>query len=217
MRRLRTPTLATWCVMMTSAVGCNVIGPTMYIMQADRTRKVQAEYGDLAGKTVCICVWADDAIVFDYPQICLDVANHAKFALGEHIKCEFVDPVAVDSFQRSDYHADQLSVVQIGKRFGADVVLSIQVVEFRTRPVASASLFQGLISTSCALYDCKGDLPVHSKARGLWSGQIKITYPETRPLSMTDADDLSMRAATLQVFGQALAKKFYTHREPIQG
>jgi len=204
-------------LVMLAVVGCNIIGPAMYAVHGPRITKVAAEYGDLAGKRVCIWVWADDAVAFDYPQVCLDVANHARFAIGQHVKCTFADPAAVDRFQRSEYQADQLNVVEIGKRFGADVVLFIEIVEFHTRPTALPSLFQGLISSQCAVYDCKGAAQVSAGDRRVWGDRIRIEFPEDRPLNMTEADDLSIRSATLQVFSQSLAKKFYTHRETAGG
>lgn len=200
-----------------SATGCREIGGLWYAANADRTKKVPAEYADLAGKRVCVWVWADDAILFDHARIRLDVANHVKFAIGQHVECDFVAPAVVDKFQRANNQAEELGIVQVGRRFDADVVLFIQITEFRTRPLTSPSSFQGVITSHCALYDCKGTLPADNPERRQWSEKITITFPEGRPWNMTEADDFSTRSATLQVFGQALAKKFYTHRVPLGG
>jgi len=195
--------------------GCNILGPVLYATHADQTRKVPAEYTGLEGKRMCVWVWADDAVSFDYPAIRIDVANYVKYAISQKIECEFVDPETVDKFQRSNYEADRLSVVEVGKRFKADVVLFIEIHEFRTHPRTMPNLLQGHILAQCALYDCTGELPAESRKRRLWNGSIDVKYPERIPLNVAQSNERSVRATTLQIFGDALAKKFYTHRERI--
>ncbi len=197
--------------------GCNLIGAPLSMLAQDQTKKVPAEYGELSGKTVCLWVWADESLLFEYPIIRLDVANHAKHFLKQHVKnIKIVDTSVVDKFQRNEYDADTMPVVQVGKRFKADVVLFIQVSDFVTRPSGSPNLFQGRMNTQCALYDCKGDLPPESPERKLWGSKIEAVYPE-RPVGMMDTDDLRVRATLLELFGEDIAKKFYDYQAPVRG
>lgn len=192
--------------------GCNLIGAPLSMMAQDQTKKVPAEYGDLPGKNVCIWVWADESLLFEYPVIRLDVANHARHYLKQHVKnIKVVDTAVVDKFQRNEYDADTMPVVQVGKRFKADVVLFIQVSDFVTRPTGSPNLFQGRMNTQCALYDCKGDLPLESPERKLWGGKIDTVFPE-RPVGMMDTDDLRIRSTLLELFGEKIARKFYDYQ-----
>jgi hypothetical protein len=198
------------------STGCNLISAPLSMLAQEQTKKVPAEYGDLPGKTVCVWVWADESLLFEYPIIRLDVANHAKHFLKQHVKnIKIVDPSAVDKFQRNEYDADSMPVVQVGKRFKADVILFIQVSEFVTRPSGSPNLFQGRMNTQCALYDCKGDLPPESPERKLWGSKIEVVFPE-RPVGMMDSDDLRIRATLLKLFGENLAKKFYDYQAPVR-
>jgi hypothetical protein len=192
--------------------GCNLIGAPLSMMAQNQTQKVPAEYGNLSGKNLCIWVWADESLLFEYPVIRLDVANHVKHLLKQHVKnIKIVDPATVDKFQRNEYDADTMPVVQVGKRFKADVVLFIQVSDFLTRPSGSPNLFQGRMNAQCALYDCKGDLPLESTERKLWGGKIEVVFPE-RPVGMMDTDDLRIRATLLELFGENIAKKFYDYQ-----
>jgi hypothetical protein len=198
------------------STGCNLIAAPLSILAQDQTKKVPAEYGNLSGKTVCLWVWADESLLFEYPIIRLDVANHARHFIKQHVKnVKIVDPSVVDKFQRNEYDADSMPVVQVGKRFKADVVLFIQVSDFVTRPSGSPNLFQGRMTTQCALYDCKGDLPPESSERKLWGSKIEVVFPE-RPVGMMDTDDLRIRATLLELFGESIAKKFYDYQAPAR-
>jgi len=198
-----------------ACAGCNLIAAPLSIMAQDQTKKVPAEYADLSGKNLTIWVWADESLLFEYPVIQKDTANHARYFLLQHVKnVKITDIDAVDRFQRSNYDADTLPVPQVGRKFNADAVLFIQVSEFVTRPAGAPNLFQGRMNTQCALYDCKGDLPVESPNRKLWSGAVSVVYPE-RPVGLMDSNDLTIRSVLLKLFGEALAKKFYEHQVPV--
>ncbi len=198
-----------------SLEGCNLLAFPMYAMNANKTKKVLPEYAGLPGKKVCIWVWADESLMFDYPAIRLDIANHVKYFLQQHIKCEIIDPAVVEKYRKSNYQVDVLSPVEIGKHFKADVVLFIEVSDFGTQMPDSPELLQGRLNTRCVLYDCKGTLPVTSVKRKLWSDNINVVYPENRPVSITQMNALALRSIVLKLFGEKLAKKFYEHREPL--
>ena len=197
------------------STGCKMMGMAMYPLLAERKEKIPAEYEDLEGKKICTWVWADEAALFEFPTLKLDVANHASYFIRQHIKCDFVDAVAVERFQRTNYDSDQLSVVEIGQRFNADAVLFIEIIEFQVHPSGARSMVQGKLTAQCSLYKCTGDLPVESRQRQVWDGEINVTYPEGRPISVRDASPQYVRSATLKVFAAALAKKFYSHYEPL--
>lgn len=201
--------------LMLACCGCNILAPSMAIFAADQTQKVTAEYGGLKGKRVCVWVWADEGIRFDYPAVCQDIAAHAKFFIQQNVNCTFVDLDEIAKFQRSDYDAYQSSVVDIGKRFNADAVLFIQVLEFRIHPEEIISLSRAHIETQCALYDCTGEQPAENRERQLWTGRIDIDYPKGRPKSTSEATPQQVRSESLKVFGATLAKKFYNHRERL--
>ncbi len=202
-------------MMVSSLIGCNLVGPVMAIAKQEETKKIPAEYNDLAGKKVCIWVWADESLLFDYPAVRIDAANHAKYYIQQHLAdVDFVDPIRVNKFQRSNYEADSMPVVEIGKKFDSDVVLFIQVSDFVTRPLGSPNLFQGKMTAHCALYDCKGELPLESPKRKLWNGKISVTYPD-HPMGIAEANDLMIRSTLLKLFGESLAKKFYSYTVKI--
>ena len=191
--------------------GCNLIGAPLSILTQNQTKKYPAEYADLPGKSLVIWVWADDSLLFDYPVIRYDVANHTKYFLSRHVKnLKIVDPASVAKFQRTQYEADTMLITQIGKKFNTDIVLFIQVSDFITRPADAPNLFQGNIKADCALYDSKGGTTVRESK--LWSGVINVTYPD-HPVGMYDASDLAIRSMLLKLFGETLAKKFYEYRQ----
>lgn len=198
-----------------AACGCQETGSLLYTLKADDTKKVKAESSELEKKRICIWVWIDDDVLFEHPNLRPDIANHVKSALSQQVECTFVDPATVEQYQRSDYESDQLGVVPIGRHFEADRVLHVEVSEFRTRPTATPSLFQGTIRTQCTLYDCTGEEKDTSEKRRLWTKKIDVVYPETRSLGQNETDDVQIRSNTLLVFADLLAKCFYIHDEPV--
>jgi hypothetical protein len=191
--------------------GCNMLSFPLYALASEQTKKIPAEYTGLPGKKICILVWADESVLFDFPALRIDTSNHARYFLRQHVKnIQVVDSAAVDKFQRNDYDADQLPAVSVGRKFKSDVVLFIQVVEFLTRPQGTPNLFQGRMSTECVLYDCTGELPVESPNRKLWSGKISVVYPE-HPVGLMETNEINVRSTLLKLFGENLAKKFYEY------
>jgi len=204
--------LASACgLLMPLSWGCNWLAGPLYLLSAEQTKKIPAEYGQLAGKRVCVWVWADDSVLFDFPALRSEVAGYAKHYIAEHVNASFVDPLAVEKFHRERYDADSLSPVEVGQHFDADVVLFIQVLDFRTRPIDSPNLFQGHVAASCALYDCRGEKPPFSPDRQLWTGQVEVTYPPRGPVGMMQSNEVTIRAQVLTAFAQELAKKFYDY------
>ena len=107
-----------------------------------------------------------------------------------------------------------MPVVQVGRKFDADVVLFIQISDFTTRPPGSPNLFQGYLLAQCALYDCRGELPDESPKRKLWDGKVDVKFPD-HPVSMMESNDIKMRSALLGMFGESLAKKFYEYKVKV--
>jgi hypothetical protein len=209
------PFFATALLLALGAAGCNWLGPAMSFMELEKEKKVTAEYNELAGKKVCIWVWADESLVFEYPAVRVDTANWAKYYIKQNVeKVDFVDPIRVYKFQESNYEADAMPVVEVGQKFEADMVLFIQVSDFTTRPPSSPNLFQGHMNAQCALYNCKGELPVESPKRKLWDGKIDIEFPD-HPVSIMESNDVKMRSALLGMFGESLARKFYDYKVKV--
>ncbi len=198
-------------------IGCNLIAYPIYVLSADRQKKVPAEFSDIKGKRVCIWVWADNSLLFEYPVVRLDIANYVKHHMQKHLECDVVRPEEVENYRESEYEAENISVVKIGQHFKADYVLFIQVLDFRTHPLGAPNLFQGYINAECALYDCEsGRLPIESPHRRVWSGRISIKHPKKRALLLSKTSELNMRATLLNLFAQELTKKFYDHYEVIE-
>lgn len=209
---VRTATALLYVVFMIPLCGCQQIGALMYLGMAERTRTVQPEYGGLEGTRLLVYVWADQATLFEYAAIRQDIASHIKYYLGQQVDMQFVPPVKVERFQRETYDVDSYTPVQVGRRYHADMVLHIQVLSYSVRPPDLPNVFRGHLDAQCVLYDSHEPGDSEYAGQSLWNGRVEIYYPQDSSISTFRTNEATVRLGTVQVFSDAIAKKFYEHK-----
>ena len=102
-----------------SLAGCSLFRGAVLLWGKEPTREVPAEYPYLAGKKVCILVWAEPYTLFEYPHVQLDVSEYVRVALAEavdHISIQPNRPVV--EYQAANPDWDKEDAAKIGSRFG---------------------------------------------------------------------------------------------------
>lgn len=204
-------------LLLSTLSSCNIIAFPIYALSADKLKKVEPEFGDLTGKRVCIWIWTDNSILFEYPFIRLDMANYIKKYLTQNVDCEVVDPEEVESFREKEEYSEVTPLVKIARYFNADYLLFIQIFDFETNPIGAPHLSQGYINAEAALYDAKDDnISIESPRRRVWVGRISLKYPKDRAVPISDLTKANTISKLLDTFAERLAEKFYTHYEPVE-
>jgi hypothetical protein len=198
--------VVTW---LSVGVGCNLIAVPFVLFSPEPTKKVAAEFPRLKGKRLLILVWAEQATLYEYQRIQLEIASWVRYQLKEQFKeLEIVTPSKVDQYMKA--HPDWATEPppRIGRHFKANLVMMIEMMEFTTREPDSPSLYRGRARARITMYDLSGE---QEPAKGIALKPAEALYPPDRPIGVLRADEWKIRAETYQEFGRIVARKFYDH------
>lgn len=189
--------------------GCNLISLPFVLFAPEPTKKVSAEFTHLKGKRVLILVWAEQATLYEYQHVQVEIASHVRYYLKEKFKdLKVVAPSEVDRYMKR--HPDWATEHpgRVGAHFKADLVIMLELMEFTTREPDSPSLFRGRARARVTMYDLTGE---DEMPKGVALKPAEAVYPPDRPIGVLRADDRIIRAETYKEFGRAVARKFYEH------
>jgi hypothetical protein len=203
-----------WVLLLCPAgLGCNLVSLPFVLFAPEPTKKVNAEYAHLKGKKVLILVWAEQATLYEYPHVQLEVASAVRYSLKEKFKdIEIVSPTDVDRYMKShpDWSTEHPS--RLGRQQKADLVMMVELLEFTTREPGSPGLFRGRVRARVTVYD----LTQHEEQpKGIALKPAEAIYPPDKPIGVLRADDRTIRAETYKEFGRVVAEKFYDHEVKI--
>lgn len=182
------------------AAGCH----TLVLWWPEQTKTIPAEYRYLADRKVVIVVRAPEELLFDYPNVRWEVADHLRVALEANVKgVKITDPKKVDRFQREDAQWERMDPALVGKRFDAERVLEVDLTQYTTREPESPHLYRGHISAVVRVYNA--DYP---NSQPTYREDVHTVYPPGGP-GRYGTSDRSIRADTMQAFAQEVANRFY--------
>lgn len=197
--------------LLVGASGCNLVALPWLLWGKKPTRNVPAEYPYLAGKSVCVAVWADSNTLFEYPFVQLELAEHLAAAIEPQIEqVSFVPARDVVDLQRSEPDWDREHESVIGARFRVDRVLRVDLTQYTTREPDSPHLMRGRIAASIKVFDS-----ARPDASPLYRAMVESVYPENTS-GEWGSDDRAIRKATLEAFAAKVARKFYDHNVEVK-
>jgi hypothetical protein len=188
--------------------GCNLLTPAAVLMDAP-TKTVPAEFARLPGHRVAVVVWAKPATLAVFPFARYDTANHVCAKLRSMVPgLTMISASRVEEYleQSSDMVVDP---VEVGRHFGAEMVVFLELLTFQTRDPRTPQLVQGKITSSVVVYDLTdGD----GTPRRYELSTASVTIPEDKPVGVMAADERRVRKETCEAFGEAVARKFVKHK-----
>jgi hypothetical protein len=188
--------------------GCALFKGAALLWGEEPTKKVPPEYPYLAGKKLCLLVWAEPYTLFEYRWVQLDLSEFVRTALDGTVHgVTFAPNRQVVEYQDRHSDWDREHPARIGTRFGADRVLLIELTQYTTREPDSPYLLRGHIGANVKVYDT-----AYPDAEPAYKTVVEAAYP---PESVGEygTDDRTIRAATMQAFAAKLAAKFYERQE----
>jgi hypothetical protein len=169
---------------------------------------VEAEY-KLEGKSLLVLVdMKDPSQVSEYPRLESELSDAINKVLRDRQACGPVVPArSVQTARRAEPEFPNWSVAQVGQYFNVDLVLHIEVLEFRLKDSPGSNVYRGYAETAVRIVSPeKGEQiwPVLSAAR--------LISAETMPDQTTDD---AGRQETILAEGLAakIARQFYTYKK----
>ena len=206
---------ALWLVLLLALPlgGCNILAYFLYLISPPEPMKtVEAGFDGLPKRSVVVVIYAGDKVLHDYPRSSLDLA----LAIGDELKNEekikdvtVIPPERVDAYQNKNMYWGEEDKTQLGRRFGADFVLLISVIEYSMHQRGSINVSRGRIVAEASLYETAR--PEHS-ARVWRTPDVRAVLdnaPSGRPF-----EDTQLAYNTRRIFAEKLVKNFYEHKVP---
>lgn len=172
-------------------------------------REVAAQYQGLQDKSLAIVVYADPAILFEYPDARKEVSAFlAKKFHAAMPSVRMLDYNQVINWQNETMNWQALPEKDIGKHFGVDRVLYVELTDYGTRDPGAQDLLRGRIRAVARVFEA--DMPGNAAA---WRGEYAVFWPETGPATYGGSDDRTARIRVLDRFSERVVNAFHDHRE----
>lgn len=191
-----------------SAAGCQ---GAYFLFPKEPKKKVTAEFDKLPGKNIALIVWADQATLDTDFAARYRTAEAVRYFLSRSVKgSKFVDLRDITDFQeRSGTDWESLSNAELGRRFKADYVMRIDLLEYTPRARDAREVRKGQVRGGVSLFDVSQPGP----DRSIYTTEVMASWPPTSNYDVLNYSDIDILNATLRVFGERLAQKFIEHEE----
>lgn len=189
--------------------GCRLFLPLIPWL-SEPTRDVPAEYPYLANRLACISVWADNDVLFEFPNVQYELAEHVSAAISEKVSVAFTPNREVVDLMARTPDWDRRHPSWLGKHFGADRVILIEVMEYTTREPGATHLLRGLIHATVKVYD-----PAYPNAAASYRSTIEVIEPKDE-VAAYGVSENDIRRAVMESFAAEVAGKFYDRKVKVQ-
>lgn len=198
-------------VLSATSGGCQLMAAPFLMWGKQPTKEVAAEYPYLRGKKVCLLVWADSETLIEYPQVQLELSEHAAEAIKPNVRgVSFTPNRKVVDLQRREPNWDRGDPAALGARFGADRTLLIELTQYTTREPESPHLYRGRIAANVKVYHTE-----YRECAPVFKTSVETVYPPDS-VGQWGTDDAAIRKATMEAFAQDLAGKFYDRHVKVR-
>ena len=188
-----------------SLTGCEAFKAMAYY-SSPKSEKMPAEFSRLAGKDTVVYVWAPMETLWDYPKFRLDVASYVSAYIRANVDdVHVVDPLQVESWIEKSSRSDR-DPVEVGRAFGARMVVHVSVFNFSTRDPGMAHFYRGRMNGAVAVYDMT--LPDQEPDRFALK-DVAVVVPEEGAVGFNNASPEQVRQATYEAFTVAVGRKFH--------
>ena len=196
--------------------GCNIAAWLGYVLAPPApTRTQQPEFEHLPDRHVAVVVYAGPETQTDFPLAQLEISDAVNYQLRENIDgITLVPPRRVMRYQDENPGWEEMGPEKLCKVFNCDYVLLVSLVEFATRESGSAHLVRGRLTAEAKLYG----RPNGPRAGLQWRSEehFRIVHPPGKELAAPTGNPNKIRFETERLFADALVKKFYKHKAPIE-
>jgi hypothetical protein len=192
------------------AAGCNALGfiaaKTAQFWTPEE--EVEAQY-NISGKSVLVLVdTKDPAKASEFPRLQAILSEAINKVLTEHKACpQTVSTRSVEALRTTEPQFDTWSVTRIGKYFNVDLVLYVEVLDFRLKDEPTSNVYHGYAEGTVRLVSPEtGEQiwPVLSSAR--------LVSAETMPGVEAESSD-EQQSIIIDGYGEKIARMFFTYQK----
>ena len=178
-----------------------------------QTVNVEAEYLGLEGQTVAVMVDTDISIAMAQPLAQLEVATVIAQRIADNVEGVTVrDPQDVVQFQEHNIYWTTMRYTTLMERLEVDRLVIVELVDYRLHEPGNVNIWRGLMTANVGVVEADSDSPNDQ----VYATTVTAQYPPDGEIGLLNADEQTMRLATLDRFSQHVAGKFYNHEQERQ-
>ncbi|MEX2671462.1 MAG: hypothetical protein WD294_05060 [Phycisphaeraceae bacterium] len=171
--------------------------------------KVPAEYLELENQRVAVLVDADLSVVFEHPLAQLEVATILSERLTDHVPGVTVrNPREIITFQQRNLYWNTSSYADLMERLEVDRLVVVELVDYRLHEPGNVNIWRGLMTANIGVTEVEAPNPNDL----VYATTVSVEYPPDSEVGLLNADQRTIRLATLERFAQATIGKFYEHK-----
>lgn len=174
----------------------------------NETVVVEAEYEGLEQQRVAVLVDADLSIVFQQPLAPLEVSTAVSNRIADHVEGVTVrDPEELVEFQQRNIYWNTTPYSELMERLEVDRLVLIELVDYRLHEPGNSNIWRGLMTANMGVAEADADDPNNQA----YATTVSVQYPPDREVGLLNAEQRTIRLATLAMFSRAAVGKFYEH------
>lgn len=196
-----------------STPGCVVgalVGGMMESYRRTGTRKVEAEYPELANKSVAVVVAADRVVQAEHPGLLARVTSAVSLRLSSQAGARVVNPAGVLEFLYNHPRWPALPYSELAKSLGAETLLVVDLYEFRLHEPGNAWLWEGRAAGRIDVIETAGALPDDSS----FSRDVSVKFPDGSGHDRSEFTETQVLSVLTSRLIDRISWLFYDHQEP---
>lgn len=178
------------------------------------SRTVRAEYEGLRGKTFAVVIDSDRVIQGNDARAVARLTNAITRKLAEagekHGAAGFVPGPRVLELQYNQPRWSAWSLGRLADEFGVDVLIFIDLQEYRLGEPGNAYLWQGVVAGKVGVVEADGDAPDDF----IYTKDIRVAYPDQTGVTTNQMPRQQVVANLEERFSDRAAWLFFEHEEP---
>lgn len=191
--------------------GCELFGWVAQGIVDDSPKlTVEAEYYGLNDETVVVLVDADLETQYRYPSAQLEVCNALSRAIAANVPgARVINPQQAVEYQQRNIYWNTMTYRELAESFKVSRLVMVELVDYRSHEPGDRTMWRGQITAELCVAEADGPNPNDAE----YANTVTAAYPPDQPIGVVNANELSIRKATLDLFTLAAAGKFYDHEE----
>ena len=197
--------------------GCNIVGFIGTVYTEATPKRVDAQYEGLDGQKFALVVYADRAIMADFPGVTDQLTNTINETLRAELPSEgaegretqYVPPLTLLSWLANHPRWRVMMPDELGEELGVDRLVLVELYNFQLNDPGNRYLWKGEAVGNIRVYELNSALPNDP----MFDRNVAVKFPDTNGYTEADMSASTVTAALLQRFTLRAAWLFYDHDE----
>lgn len=194
-------------------VGCEGAGFLAHAIAGSEKIDVKAEYKGLENQRVAVLVDADQATLTRFPLVQYEICAAVSRKLATNIQgITVVSPKQIVDFQNRNSYWTTVPYADLAKQLNVSRIVLVELSNYAMHEPGNQYVLKGSIGANVAVSEADTTEP----NKLAYDTTVAVTYPEDTKLGVVNRKEKEIRFATLDLFSNKAAGKFYDHTIEIE-